>query len=166
MLVCHRCDNPSCCNPAHLFLGTPKDNMDDMWRKGRASPRGAKGEAHGKAQLTEDDVRSILAMYDGGVMQKDIADKFDISRDIVSDIVRGETWKHLPEVFSRPLRRSQAGSTHTKAKLTDRKVCQIFELREQGWTMQNIANYFEVSKKAILSVLHRNTWAHVCIGGD
>jgi hypothetical protein len=38
--VLHRCDNPPCCNPSHLFLGTQADNLKDMWAKGRARPHG------------------------------------------------------------------------------------------------------------------------------
>jgi hypothetical protein len=43
LFVCHRCDNPPCCNPAHLFLGTAKENNHDMWKKGR----GSRGPEHG-----------------------------------------------------------------------------------------------------------------------
>lgn len=59
LFVCHRCDNTRCCNPAHLFLGTPKDNSEDMSRKGRAS-RHAKV---GQRKLSDQEVREIRAKY-------------------------------------------------------------------------------------------------------
>src|SRR4051794_31357857 len=57
MLLCHRCDNPPCCNPAHHFIGTSADNNADMKAKGRA--RGVRGTANAGAKLTADQVRSI-----------------------------------------------------------------------------------------------------------
>ncbi|HXI18492.1 MAG TPA: HNH endonuclease signature motif containing protein, partial [Chloroflexota bacterium] len=55
LLVCHSCDNPPCCNPAHLFLGTDQDNVDDMRRKGR----GAFGERSGGSKVTAEQVLEI-----------------------------------------------------------------------------------------------------------
>ena len=52
MNVCHKCDNPQCTNPDHLFLGTQKDNLADMTRKGRRVNAAPKGERHGRAKLT------------------------------------------------------------------------------------------------------------------
>ena len=59
--VCHRCDNPPCVNPAHLFLGTAADNMADRISKGRPGSPGTRGEAHGMRKLTVPDVRMIRA---------------------------------------------------------------------------------------------------------
>jgi len=60
-VVMHSCDNPACVNPAHLSLGTQRDNVHDMLRKGRAV--NLTGEAHGNAKLTDQQVRAIQTAY-------------------------------------------------------------------------------------------------------
>jgi predicted XRE-type DNA-binding protein len=92
--VCHTCDNPPCCNPSHLWLGTKDENFDDMRRKGRV----AKGETHTRAKLTSNEVFEIRNLYQrGGVFQREIADLFGVSRMAVSAIVCGYNWKHLKD---------------------------------------------------------------------
>lgn len=86
--VLHKCDNPSCINPDHLFLGTPKENIADMIRKGRANKIG--GERHWNAKLTSDAVEEIR---NATGRQQSIADKFGISRAQVYRIKRGLRWK-------------------------------------------------------------------------
>lgn len=87
-MVCHRCDNPPCCYPSHLFAGTNTDNMADMASKGRS----LQGERHHKAKLTEADVRAIRA---DGRMQIHIADAYGVTQGLIGMIKRGEVWTHL-----------------------------------------------------------------------
>jgi HNH endonuclease len=87
----HKCDNPSCVNPYHLFLGTHQDNSDDKVAKGR-SPR---GETHHHSSLTEDKVREIRRLANEGKTHQSIADMFSVKREAVSKIVRRERWKHV-----------------------------------------------------------------------
>lgn len=92
--VLHNCptgDNPACCNPAHLWLGTNADNMRDMAAKGRAS----KGEAHHWARKSEGDVLRIIVLRFAGWSNRAIADYFSIPKTSVESIVYGSTWKHL-----------------------------------------------------------------------
>jgi hypothetical protein len=93
MFVCHHCDNPGCVNPEHLFLGTHKDNMADMWKKGRALPR--RGSAHHNARLIEEDIPRIRDMLACGAKQKEIAELFGVGFNAISEIKLGKKWKHV-----------------------------------------------------------------------
>ena len=88
MCVLHACDVPACVNPAHLFVGTHQDNMDDMAAKGRA----AIGEKNGYAKLTKDDVLKIRAASAGGESQRSIANRFSVCQPHISLIVRRKQW--------------------------------------------------------------------------
>jgi DNA invertase Pin-like site-specific DNA recombinase len=96
MKVLHRCDTPSCVNPAHLFIGTQKDNIDDMRRKGRDRfdanpPRGAR---QWTAKLTDETVREIRA---DKRKQTAIAAAYGITQSQVSRLKNGKRWQHLGE---------------------------------------------------------------------
>ena len=95
MEVMHNCpsgDNPLCCNPAHLLLGTHADNMADASRKKQIRY----GEKHGRAILSEDDVRKIRALYaQGGYIQKTIGLRFGVATRTISSIVNRKIWKHV-----------------------------------------------------------------------
>lgn len=96
MFVCHTCDNRLCVNPAHLFLGTAQDNTDDMMAKGRHRTASPKGEASGRAKLTEDDVRSIRHRYaTRQATQKAMAAEYGLSIRQVWMIVSGRSWSHV-----------------------------------------------------------------------
>jgi hypothetical protein len=92
MQVLHACDNRRCCNPKHLFAGTPKDNTDDRTAKGRS----AVGERVGGSKLKENEIVAIRNAYKTGVSCKHLASQFGISQRHAHYIVSGKTWKHLP----------------------------------------------------------------------
>lgn len=91
LFVCHKCDNPSCCNPYHLFLGTNADNMRDMVEKGRSA--GLEGEENPAAKLNLGQVVRIRNLYEEGLTQLEIGKMFNVSRTVVGAIVRKEIWK-------------------------------------------------------------------------
>ncbi len=97
LFVCHRCDNPPCCNPAHLFLGTPAENNIDMHQKGRnGRDCGAQGESNYGAKLTAADVQAIRARYaKGGVYQRDLAAEYGLTLHATNAIIRYRTWMHV-----------------------------------------------------------------------
>lgn len=121
LLVCHRCDNPPCVNPAHLFLGTHQENMLDRNKKGRAArgerhvsrlhpetlmrgdshysrtrpERLARGERNAKTTLTADQVRAIRAAYGTGPSYADLAQAYGVDRGTICNIVRRKTWAHV-----------------------------------------------------------------------
>lgn len=90
----HKCDNPKCVNPSHLFLGTQKDNLRDMWDKGRARPGVSRGQDNGCALLTEQMVREILASSDSGVS---LSERYGVSQSAICDVRRRRTWKHISQ---------------------------------------------------------------------
>ncbi|HEY5021799.1 MAG TPA: HNH endonuclease signature motif containing protein [Gemmatimonadaceae bacterium] len=93
--VLHRCDNPSCVNPTHLFEGTQATNMADRDAKGRGRWVNPPGEANGSAKLTEALVLEIRALAKAGVEQRQLAVRFGICNQNVSLIVRRKRWAHV-----------------------------------------------------------------------
>jgi hypothetical protein len=91
MCVCHRCDVPLCCNPAHLFLGTRGDNNRDRNTKGRQ----ARGERSSLAVLTEAQVRAIRARAGHAESDASIGRDFGVTDVTVGHIRRRRTWKHV-----------------------------------------------------------------------
>jgi hypothetical protein len=90
MYILHRCDNPRCFNPEHLFLGTQQDNVDDMKTKGRA--RKAVGEKASRAKLTDYLVLQIRA---SNISIKELAKMYGVHEDTIRSIKNRDTWKHI-----------------------------------------------------------------------
>ena len=92
LFVLHKCDNPICVNPNHLFLGTQSDNLKDMWIKGRARPATSLGEKHGMSKITAEMVAEIRSSSDSGV---ELARRLGITATTVCDIRKRRTWRHI-----------------------------------------------------------------------
>ncbi|QGJ93008.1 HNH endonuclease [Gordonia phage Kabocha] len=103
--VCHTCDNPPCCNPAHLYDGTKSQNSLDMvsrgrdnWATGKMKARNLRGTKNGQSKLTEADVREIRKLYaQGGYTQQALAKQFGVAQSKVSDVINRRTWKHVED---------------------------------------------------------------------
>lgn len=122
MLACHKCDNPGCCNPNHLFMGSHKDNAVDKVKKGRAATgdkngarikpeklargdrngsrlhpeRLVRGESHASAVFDAQTVRLIRFVYgNGGYTHKMLSGIFNVRPSTIHTIVNRKTWKHI-----------------------------------------------------------------------
>jgi hypothetical protein len=93
MFVMHRCDNPECTNPEHLILGTPKENTQDMIRKGRKKTVAVAGIGNGKSILDEEKVRFIRS---SNLSHAEVGRILGVSPNCVRGVRIGRTWSHVP----------------------------------------------------------------------
>lgn len=93
LLCLHKCDNPKCVNVEHLFLGTQQDNVDDMFRKGRA--KRASGENHYAARFNKKQIKKIRKLYKEGHGQTEIAKIFNTKQNTIFNIVHYNCWKNI-----------------------------------------------------------------------
>ena len=91
ILVCHHCDNRSCINPDHLFLGTHKDNCHDSIQKCRH----AHGEKSSKSKLKSEHITEIRKLYSSGISQEKISKKYNVNQSCISSIILKKTWNHI-----------------------------------------------------------------------
>lgn len=90
LFVCHRCDNPSCVNPDHLFAGTPMQNTKDMVAKGRQNI--AYGERQGTSKLTDEAVHAIRSSNE---LQRVLADRYGVTQSLISYVKSRKIWPHI-----------------------------------------------------------------------
>jgi DNA-binding CsgD family transcriptional regulator len=134
MIVCHRCDNPSCVNPEHLFVGTYKDNMADLKRKGRARA------------LTASQARELLQDLQAGMFQPEVAAKYGVSRSTVQNTVK--LAKNHGFGGDQP-----AKNVKKYVRLTDRQIIEIVCLLHQEKVAINwIAGQYNIDRKTVRNI--------------
>lgn len=128
---CHRCDNPSCCNPKHLYFGTPAQNSRDMVARGRNDH----GSSKVNALLSESQVTEIRVRYFGGETAVSLACEFGIAPGHLSNITRGRMWRLAP------------GPVGLKSprRLTPGQRQEMRQLRTSGASLREIAAKFGIS---------------------
>jgi DNA-binding XRE family transcriptional regulator len=92
--ICHHCDNMRCVRPDHLYAGTPKQNADDKYLRGRVPDQ--KGELNPRAKLTAPKVKEIRSLLCAGILSQEAVGKmFGVSRGTVKNIKNGRSWGHI-----------------------------------------------------------------------
>jgi hypothetical protein len=150
--ICHKCDNPSCVNPDHLWLGTAMENQQDKHRKGRANtPFGEKIQG---SKLTEDQVRAILADPRPGSR---IASEYGIAAGSVSDIKRRKSWAHLDvENVVKSKRTSPM-----KGKSSKLNEDAVRDIRSSTLSGLELAVKYDISPQQVCGIRKRRAWKHV-----
>jgi predicted DNA-binding protein (UPF0251 family) len=136
LFICHHCDNPPCCNPSHLYLGTNADNAQDAKRKGRT----ATGDRNGMRRHPE---RRARGDNHGARLHPE-------------RVPRGDAhYTHQkPELIRR-------GDAHPNSKITEQDVRAIRVLHAEGITYREIAARYGLSSRTVWGIVQRQDWKHI-----
>jgi len=151
-LVCHICDWPSCVNPEHLFLGTPKDNMQDKVRKGRAKGQPA-GSEHSLATLTDELILQIFELNQDGFTNTEIATKVKTDPSTISLILSGKRWAHIETPYRYRVKNNN--------RFTDEDIRDIFIDYSTIKTYTKVAQKWGTVPSVVYNIIKRNKYSHV-----
>jgi len=171
--ACHKCDNPSCVNPEHLYAGNHTDNMEDAKERSDMGGARVEGEDHGESKLTEKQVITIREQYaTGHWTQKELANSFDIARTQIGSIVRGENWENAGGPITEIGQRNQwqmpnsagenpdkQGENHHNSSLTEEDVIEIREkYHDQAVYQKDLADEYGVARSNIGQIVRGDSW--------
>lgn len=146
LVVMHKCDNRSCINIEHLKLGTQKDNILDMMRKGRdVHP---KGVGHGMTRLSENDVIDIFFSNDYADC---LAIKYGVSKTNINHIRNKNTWRHVTKNLFR----------NCDYKISRLKVADIVSIFYSTDTQVNVAKKYNTSQSNVGKIKNKKMWKHI-----
>lgn len=165
-LVLHKCDNPCCCNPSHLYLGNHSDNNNDVIRRDR---RNKEEKPNIIDKYTAIQIFSLL----GEKSNKDISELFNVSIQSVSrlrrKITHQEIYKELPlEIrktirFRKNIKPDSRGEKNPSAILSSAEVIKIRKLYGKGWTITELATKFDVGRTTVKRVVEFETWRNLSV---
>lgn len=156
MYICHKCDNPECTNPDHLFMGTAQDNANDKEDKGR-----------GIRRMSAEANDAIATLAHAGVAKRLIARAFKIDRNLIATAMKHGTINlpppHVPKSPRLPPSPPPigVGEKNGNSKITADDVLKIRALREQGQSTAEIANQFAIGKSMVSHICTRRCWTHI-----
>lgn len=159
--VLHKCDNRKCVNPEHLFLGTQKDNADDMMNKNRGHMK--LGQNHFGAKLQKKDIPTIFNLS-AHFTQREIAKKFNVSQCAIQNILNHKTWTkegaNLINLTPKVRRPNQNGSKNIRAKISENDA--LYILKSKGSkSARELGIEFKVTEGSIRNIWSRKTWTHI-----
>lgn len=175
LVIMHSCDNPPCCNPAHLTPGTKAENAADMVRKGRNSPPPIMpGESNANAKLTTAQVIDMRERYASGDGLAMLSAEYGVARDTVMNIVHGKAWKtaggpivpagafdHLRPAPMIPAESRRRGQHHPNAKLTNAQAERLRQRHKDGLSLSALAREYGVSTTTVMRIVRREVWRDV-----
>lgn len=167
-IICHSCDNPKCVNPNHLWLGTHKDNSQDMVNKDRQSHN--YGSQNGMSILDESDIQDILIDIHNGLYSNinDIVKVYPVTYAAIADMLHGKTWNHITSHLKVPLKTIRdkvidKSSNRNTVKLTKSDVYNIrLEIRN-GKSNAYLASIYSVHITTIDAIRKYKTWKNIKI---
>lgn len=163
ILHAENCNNPSCCNPNHLRLGTQKENMEQAFRQKRVGK--LIGSQKSNSKLNEVQAAEIKAKLFDGIPQYKIASEYGVSQRAINQINIGRTWIHVEGEVNRNGRRTKRnnarGSKAYNAKLKEEDVVVIKRYLSEGRTHREISEMFCVNQGVVGRIALNRIWKHV-----
>ncbi len=142
----------------NLCWGTRLENVADRERHGTTS----RGEKHGRARLSEDDARAILAAFTQGESKASLARRYNVSHAAICDLTKGRSWSHLAGCDQQTHQQnSQRGQRHYSTKLEDEDVRSIRAAVQAGKSQAAVARDFGIKPMVVWKIIQGKTWRHL-----